>query len=106
MNIQWFPGHMTKTRRQMAEDIRLVDMVAEVVDARIPISSRNPDLDELTAGKPRMIVLNRVDQADPEMNRLWSSWFQAQGYTVLETDAKDRRRSKAIFEPGPGDAEG
>ncbi len=88
MNIQWFPGHMTKTRRQMAEDIRLVDMVAEVVDARIPISSRNPDLDELTAGKPRMIVLNRVDQADPEMNRLWSSWFQAQGYTVLETDAK------------------
>lgn len=88
MNIQWFPGHMTKTRRQMAEDIKLVDMVAEVIDARIPISSRNPDLDELTAGKPRLIILNRVDQADPTMNRVWTEWFQAQGHSVMETDAK------------------
>ena len=88
MYIQWFPGHMTKTRRQMAEDIKLVDMVAEVIDARIPISSRNPDLDELTAGKPRLIILNRADQADPAMNRTWGEWFRAQGHCVMETDAR------------------
>ena len=88
MNIQWFPGHMTKTRRQMAEDIKLVDLVAEVIDARIPVSSRNPDLDELTAGKPRLVVLNRADQADPEMNRRWGEWLRARGQAVLETDAK------------------
>jgi len=88
MNIQWFPGHMTKTRRQMAEDIKLVDLVAEVIDARIPISSRNPDLDELTAGRPRLIVLNRADQADPNLNRRWGEWFKAQGTLVMETDSK------------------
>lgn len=88
MNIQWFPGHMTKTRRQMVEDIKLVDMVAEVIDARIPISSRNPDLDELTAGKPRLIVLNRADQADPGMNKVWGEWFRSQGWSVMETDSK------------------
>jgi ribosome biogenesis GTPase A len=88
MEIQWFPGHMTKTRRQMTEDIRQVDMVVEIIDARIPISSRNPDLDELTAGKPRMIILNRADQADPAMNRAWGAYFRSQGHSVLETDAK------------------
>ena len=88
MNIQWFPGHMTKTRRQMVEDIKLVDMVAEVIDARIPISSRNPDLDELTAGKPRLVILNRADQADPGMNKVWGAWFREQGWSVLETDSK------------------
>jgi ribosome biogenesis GTPase A len=79
---------MTKTRRQMAEDIKLVDMVAEVIDARIPISSRNPDLDELTAGKPRLIILNRADQADPAMNKTWAEWFRGQGWSVMETDSK------------------
>ena len=64
MNIQWYPGHMTKTRRMIAEQIKHVDAVCEIVDARIPVSSRNPDVDELTAGKPRLVVLNRVDQAD------------------------------------------
>ena len=88
MNIQWFPGHMTKTRRQMAEDIKLVDLVAEVIDARIPVSSRNPDLDELTAGKPRLVLLNRADQADPEMNRRWGEWLRARGQAVLETDSR------------------
>jgi len=91
MNIQWYPGHMTKTRRQMAEDIKFVDLVAELVDARIPISSRNPDIDELVAGKPRLVVLNRADQADPAMNERWKAWFKAQGYAVLETDAKTGR---------------
>lgn len=88
MNIQWYPGHMTKTRRQMEADVKLVDLVAEVVDARIPISSRNPDIDTIAAGRPRLIIFNRVDQADPAMTARWILWFKAQGYGVLETDAK------------------
>ena len=88
MDIQWYPGHMTKTRRQMAEDIKLVDLVAEVVDARIPIASRNPDIDELVGSKPRLVVLNRVDQADPAMTEQWKRWFKGRGFAVLETDAK------------------
>lgn len=65
MNIQWYPGHMTKTRRQIEADLKHVDIVAEIIDARIPISSRNPDIDAICADKPRLIVLNRADQADP-----------------------------------------
>ncbi len=91
MNIQWYPGHMTKTRRQMAEDLKFVDLVAELVDARIPISSRNPDIDELVGDKPRLVVLNRADQADPAMNERWKARFRAQGFSVLETDAKTGR---------------
>ena len=89
MNIQWYPGHMTKTRRQIQADLKLVDLVAEVIDARIPISSRNPDIDELVGEKPRLIILNRADQADPAMNRAWAAWFRAQGWSVLETNARD-----------------
>ena len=88
MNIQWYPGHMTKTRRQIEADLKQVDAVCEIVDARIPLSSRNPDVDELTAGKPRMVVLNRVDQADPEGTKRWAEHFRAKGYAVLESDAK------------------
>ena len=88
MNIQWYPGHMTKTRRQIEADLKNVDMVVEIIDARIPVSSRNPDIDAICAGKPRLIVLNRADQADPAMNRRWSAFFRAQGHAVLETDAK------------------
>lgn len=88
MNIQWYPGHMTKTRRQIEADLKNIDIVVEIVDARIPISSRNPDIDALAAGKPRLIVLNRADQADPAMNKRWAQWFSAQGFTVVETDAK------------------
>lgn len=88
MNIQWYPGHMTKTRRQIEADLGQVDMVAEIVDARIPVSSRNPDIDAICAGKPRLIVLNRADQADPEGNRAWSRYFRGKGYAVMETDAK------------------
>ena len=88
MNIQWYPGHMTKTRRQIEADLKNVDMVVEIIDARIPVSSRNPDIDAICAGKPRLIVLNRADQADPAMNCRWSAFFRAQGHAVLETDAK------------------
>ena len=79
MNIQWYPGHMTKTRRQIQADLKQVDLVAEIIDARIPISSRNPDIDELVGEKPRLIVLNRADQADPAMNKAWSDWFRKKG---------------------------
>ena len=88
MNIQWYPGHMTKTRRQMESDVKLVDLVAEVVDARIPISSRNPDIDTMVGSRPRLIIFNRADQADPAMSACWMSWFQGKGFGVLETDAK------------------
>lgn len=91
MNIQWYPGHMTKTRRKMEEDIKLVDLVAEVVDARIPISSRNPDIDAIAGSKPRLIIFNRADQADPAMTAKWLTWFKAKGWGVLETDAKQGR---------------
>ena len=88
MNIQWYPGHMTKTRRMIAEQVKNVDAVCEILDSRIPISSRNPDVDELTAGKPRLVVLNRVDQADPEATKQWAAYVRARGYAVLESDAK------------------
>lgn len=91
MNIQWYPGHMTKTRRQIEADLKNVDIVVELMDARIPVSSRNPDIDSICAGKPRLIVLNRADQADPEQNRKWAERFRAQGHSVLETDAKTGR---------------
>ena len=88
MNIQWYPGHMTKTRRMIVDQIKNVDAVCEILDSRIPISSRNPDVDELTAGKPRLVVLNRVDQADPEATKKWAAYFRAKGYAVLESNAK------------------
>ena len=91
MNIQWYPGHMTKTRRQMEADLKNVDIVVELIDARIPVSSRNPDIDAICAGKPLLIVLNRADQADPAENRDWGAWFRRKGFFVLETDAKTGR---------------
>ena len=88
MNFQWYPGHMTKTRRMITAEIKNMDAVCEILDARIPLSSRNPDVDELTAGKPRLVVLNRVDQADPGETRRWAAYFRGKGYAVLEANAK------------------
>ncbi|NLL45877.1 MAG: ribosome biogenesis GTPase YlqF [Clostridiales bacterium] len=88
MRIHWFPGHMTKARRMITENVRLVDIVCEIIDARIPISSRNPDLDELTGTKPRLIIINRKDQADPAITRLWSEYFRKQGLFALEVECK------------------
>jgi ribosome biogenesis GTPase A len=88
MNIQWFPGHMTKARRMITEHMKIVDAVCEIIDARIPVSSRNPDLDSLTNGKPRLIILNRTDQADPVMTKKWAAYLKSQGAMILETDAK------------------
>ena len=87
-HLSWFPGHMTKTRRMITAEIKNMDAVCEILDARIPLSSRNPDVDELTAGKPRLVVLNRVDQADPGETRRWAAYFRGKGYAVLEANAK------------------
>lgn len=87
-NLSWFPGHMTKTRRMITAEIKNMDAVCEILDARIPLSSRNPDVDKLTAGKPRLVVLNRVDQADPGETRRWAAYFRGKGYAVLEANAK------------------
>ena len=91
MIIQWYPGHMTKTRRRMEEDLKLVDAVCEIIDARIPISSRNPDIAALCGSKPRMVILNRVDLADPAATEKWCDYFKSQGLAVLPTDCKSRR---------------
>ncbi len=91
MNIQWYPGHMTKTRRQIEADLKLVDAVCEIVDARIPISSRNPDIDSICANKPRLIVLNRSDLADWEVTKSWIQYFRNQGIAAIATDCKSRR---------------
>ncbi|MFR4262215.1 MAG: ribosome biogenesis GTPase YlqF [Butyricicoccaceae bacterium] len=96
MNIQWYPGHMTKTRRQMAEYIKQVDAVCEVVDARIPQVSRNPDMDEIAAGKPRMMILNRIDLADPNMTAVWAKHFREQGMAVIQTDSRSGNGTQAF----------
>ena len=91
MNIQWYPGHMTKTRRQIEADLKQVDAVCEIVDARIPMSSRNPDIDAICSNKPRIVVLNRSDLADPEATKRWISWFKARGFAAIATDCKSRK---------------
>ena len=94
MNIQWFPGHMTRAQRMIEENLRLVDAVCEIVDARIPRSSRNPDIDRLAGGKPRLLVLNRCDLADPRITARWRAYFESRGLAVLETDARSGRGVK------------
>ena len=88
MRIQYFPGHHTKARRMIQADASGMDAVCEIIDARIPMSSRNPDLDALTGNKPRLIIMNRVDQADPVMTKRWGAYFKSLGYKVLETDCR------------------
>ena len=91
MNIQWYPGHMTKTRRQMEQDLKLVDAVCELLDARIPISSRNPDIAALCGPKPRLVILNRMDMADPAATRAWCEAFRRESLAAVATDCKSRR---------------
>ena len=96
MNIQWYPGHMTKAVRMMQENIKLIDLIIELVDARIPFSSRNPDIDELGKNKSRMVLLNKSDLADPVWNRQWLEYFQKKGAYVLEINSKTGAGIKAI----------
>ena len=98
MLVQWYPGHMTKTRRQIEADLKLVDAVCEIVDARIPISSRNPDIDSICGNKPRIIVLNRMDLAYPEATKRWLAYFRGKGMAAVATDCKSRK-GIAEFQP-------
>ncbi len=91
MNIQWYPGHMTKTRRQMEADLKQVDAVCEILDARIPISSRNPDIDSICGSKPRIVILNRMDLADPNATKQWVTYFRSKGMAAITTDCKTKR---------------
>ncbi len=95
MNIQWFPGHMAKTRRQMEEKLKLIDAVVEILDARIPISSKNPDISEITKGKPRVVVLNKVDLADDAVTKQWVSYYREQG---IEACLADCAKGKGVQE--------
>lgn len=96
MNVQWYPGHMTKAKRQMQEDIKLIDLIIELVDARVPLSSRNPDIDELGKNKSRLILLNKADLADERQNEAWKAYFQEKGFYVVKVDSRNGSGMKAI----------
>ena len=96
MNFQWYPGHMTKAKRQMQEDIKLIDLVIELVDARIPLSSRNPDIDELGKNKYRLILMNKADLADRRATERWNAFFKKKGYYVVSLDARSKNGMKSI----------
>lgn len=95
-NYQWYPGHMTKAKRMMQEDIKLIDLVIELVDARVPLSSRNPDIDELGKNKARIVLLNKSDLADARSNKLWMEYFTQKGMHALEINSKTGTGVKAI----------
>ncbi len=96
MNYQWYPGHMTKAKRMMQENIKLIDLIIELVDARIPLSSRNPDIDELGKNKSRIVLLNKSDLADPKYNKEWKKYFEDKGAHVLEVNSKSGAGVKSI----------
>lgn len=96
MNYQWYPGHMTKAKRMMQEDIKLIDLVIELVDARLPMSSRNPDIDSLGKGKSRLILLNKADLADPKLNDKWEEFFYKKGYFVVQINSRNGSGIKSI----------
>lgn len=94
--IQWFPGHMAKAFRLMRENLRLVDVVFELVDARIPSSSRNPEVDKLIGSKPRLLIMTKADLADPDQTRLWKAYFESEGHTVLVLDTRDPKTPQLV----------
>ncbi|MGN8887108.1 ribosome biogenesis GTPase YlqF [uncultured Blautia sp.] len=96
MNVQWYPGHMTKAKRQMQEDLKLIDLIIELVDARVPLSSRNPDIDKLGQNKSRLILLNKADLADDRQNEAWKEYFQKQGIYVVKVDSRNGAGMKTI----------
>ena len=96
MNIQWYPGHMTKAKRMMQEDIKLIDIVVELLDARTPLSSKNPDIDDLAKNKYRMVLLNKYDLADPKKTAEWEKYFKDKGYFVLCIDSRKNTGMKTV----------
>ena len=97
MNYQWYPGHMTRAKRMMQEDVRLVELMIELVDARAPVSSRNPDIDEIGKGKSRILLLNKSDLADEKYNTLWKEFFRERGFFVQEINARSGAGIKGIL---------
>lgn len=96
MNVQWYPGHMTKAKRQMQEDIKLIDLVIELIDARVPLASRNPDIDTLAKNKSRLILLNKADLADTRRNEEWKAYFKGKGFSVVSVDSRSGAGMKAV----------
>jgi ribosome biogenesis GTPase A len=96
MVIQWYPGHMAKTKRLIKESLKLVDIVVEVLDARVPMSSRNPEIDDITNNKPRIVVLNKSDMADENINKLWMKYFEEKGFRVILLDSIKGKNIKQI----------
>ena len=98
MHFQWYPGHMTKAKRMMQEDIKLIDVVIELVDARIPVSSKNPDIDDLAKNKSRVILLNKSDLANRECTQQWKKWFESKGYFVALVNSKNGTGVRAVHD--------
>ncbi len=96
MNLQWFPGHMSKTRRMISENLKLVDVLVELLDARLPLSSRNPEIDKIAGDKPRILVLNKADLADKQATELWKRWFESKGYTAVALDSQSGKGFSAL----------
>jgi len=96
VNVQWYPGHMTKAKRQMQEDVKLIDLIIELVDARVPLSSRNPDIDEIGKNKARLILLNKADLADEAQNEAWKTYFQEKGFYVVKVDSRNGAGMKLV----------
>ena len=94
--IQWYPGHMTGALRMMKENIKLIDIVIELLDARVPGASRNPDIDTLANGKYRLLIMNKVDLADPELTRRWKAYYEAKGLQVVLMDSRNRKEASAV----------
>lgn len=96
MQFQWYPGHMTKAKRMMQENIKLIDLVIELVDARIPLASRNPDIDQLAQNKARMIILNKADLAEEKWNAAWESYFREKGFEVVQMNSRNAGKMKSV----------
>ena len=96
-HVQWFPGHMAKTRRIMASNLKLVDAVVEITDARIPFSSRNPEMKRIVGSKPRLVLLNKADSADPEVTAMWLDYYAKQGITALATDCRSGKNVSKFY---------
>jgi ribosome biogenesis GTP-binding protein ylqF len=97
MNIQWYPGHMTKAKRAMSKDVKIVDLIIEMTDARAPLATRNPDIDELGRGKARIIILNKADMAEDRANKLWEEYFKNLGYETLLMDSREKSKIKKLI---------
>ena len=102
MQFQWYPGHMTKAKRQMQEDIKLIDLVIELVDARIPLSSRNPDIDELGKNKARLIIMNKSDLSDENQNKEWAAYFKKMGLLCCRSGCENQDRHENSYKCSNG----